>query len=313
MGAEFEHIAKAAEALTAGELVAFPTETVYGIGCNARMDKAVAKVFAVKGRPSFNPLIVHVPDMENAQGLSVFNPIALQMARAFWPGPLTLVLPRARSGGISLLATAGLDTIALRVPAHPLARALLCAANVPVAAPSANRSGRISPTAAAHVREELGDGVLLLDGGTCAVGLESTVIGFINGEPLLLRPGAVTKEVIEAELRMPVHRAEGGNAIVSPGMLTSHYAPSLPIRLNALEAEENEAFLAFGGSAKASGKRMLNLSPSGDVNEAAANLFGYLRSLDSLQFSGIAVMPIPHAGLGAAINDRLKRAAADRV
>ncbi len=294
---------QAAQFLREGKLVAFPTETVYGLGGNAINDRAVAEIYAVKGRPQFNPLIVHLPDADTAREYVRWNDYADRLAARFWPGALTLVLPRMANCKISLLASAGLDTLAVRVPAHKLAQDLLHAAGVPVAAPSANRSGRVSPTTAQHVRDEFADAVAVLDGGACTVGLESTVVD-ITSAPVLLRPGSVTKEELERALDCTVQLHSGKGDKHSPGMLESHYAPSLPLRLNAREAREDEALLAFGAH-----KGALNLSEKGDLKEAAANLFAHLRALDSPKYKGIAVMPIPEDGLGAAINDRLKRAA----
>jgi L-threonylcarbamoyladenylate synthase len=300
-------IERAAGILRAGGLVAFPTETVYGLGVDATNGKAVAAVFAAKGRPAFNPLIVHVRDGAEAGGLAEFTPAARTLADAFWPGALTLVLPRRKDCAASLLVSAGLDTIALRVPAHPVARALIAAAGRPIAAPSANASGRVSPTTAAHVAEELGDNVeFILDGGPTQVGIESTVVGFENGLPVLLRPGGVAREAIErvaGPLGVPTNAQ-----VQSPGQLESHYAPRARLRLNAREAHPGEALLAFGPGSPVD---TLNLSPAGDLKEAAANLFAMLRALDT-KAGAIAVMPIPNESLGEAINDRLMRAAVPR-
>lgn len=306
-------IAQAAGALAEGNIVAFPTETVYGLGADARNAEAVAKIFAAKERPRFNPLIVHVADVATAQSLAVFNDDARLLADAFWPGPLTLVAPKRADAGIADLVTAGLDTIAVRVPAHAVARALLTAANRPVAAPSANRSGRISPTEAAHVATELGDvPAMILDGGPCARGLESTVVSVAGAEPVLLRLGAVPREEIEAALGRPMARAEDDAPIASPGQLARHYAPQTPLRLNAADVQPGEVLLAFGPDPLASESKAINLSPAGDLTEAAANLFASLRELDETGSFGIAVMPIPDEGLGEAINDRLRRAAKAR-
>ncbi len=289
--------------LRAGRLVAFPTETVYGLGADAANDKAVAAIFAAKGRPQFNPLIVHVRDLTEAETLADFSPAARELAKAFWPGGLTLVLPRKKSARLSLLVSAGLDTIALRVPANKTAQALLAAARCPIAAPSANRSGEVSPTRAEHVGD-LAD--LVLDGGPTTLGIESTIIGFENGKPVLLRPGAIARENIEAVIGPLAKRA--GDAINAPGQLKSHYAPKTPMRLNAKDVNANEALLAFG--APLSGARVTrNLSAAGDVNEAAANLFAMMRELDAAGADRIAVMAVPEHGLGEAINDRLRRAA----
>jgi L-threonylcarbamoyladenylate synthase len=304
-------IAHAAALLRAGQLVAFATETVYGLGGDATDERAVAAIFAAKDRPRFNPLIVHVPDLAAAEVLAVFDERARAAAARFWPGPLSLVLPRRATSGLSLLASAGLPTVALRAPAHPVAQALLHAAARPIAAPSANRSGRISATAAAHVVEELdGHVALVLDAGPCPVGVESTVVDPTGEVPVLLRPGGVPVEELSALLG-PIATSAGGPAR-SPGMLASHYAPSLPLRLDARAARPGEALLAFGGEAPAGFRTVLWLSRCGDLAEAAANLFAMLRRLDRPDFAGIAVMPIPEEGLGRAINDRLRRAAAPR-
>ncbi|HVJ54659.1 MAG TPA: L-threonylcarbamoyladenylate synthase [Aliidongia sp.] len=308
-------IAAAAEHLRAGRLVGFPTETVYGLGADATDDRAVARVFAAKGRPRFNPLIVHVPDLAAAAQLVSFTPQARRLADLFWPGPLTLVLPRLPDCRVSLLASAGLDTLAVRVPAHPLAQALLRATMRPLVGPSANRSGRISPTRAEHVREELGDQVaLVLDGGACRIGVESTVLDMSSDPPRLLRPGGVATAAIEGVIG-PLAAAEAlaeDAPRPGPGLLASHYAPGLPVRLEALDPRPGEAFLGFGTPPPGIRAPDLQLSADGDPNEAAAHLFAALRSLDRPEFSGIAVMPIPEDGLGAAINDRLRRAAAPR-
>jgi L-threonylcarbamoyladenylate synthase len=303
----------AARLLTAGNLVAFPTETVYGLGADATSDQAVAQIFAAKGRPRFNPLISHVATRDSARALAVFDARAERVAEAFWPGPLTLVLRRASNSPISLLATAGLDTVAIRMPAHQVAEALLRAVGRPLAAPSANRSGRVSPTTAHHVEEELGDAVsLILDGGACRVGVESTVLDLSTDRAVLLRPGGVTAEALEAVLGPVTRTLEDPTLPRSPGMMASHYAPSLPLRLDATEARPGEALLAFGSVAEGSAATAW-LSRSGDLVEAAANLFSALRELDRPGFAGIAVGPIPEYGLGLAINDRLRRAAAPRT
>jgi L-threonylcarbamoyladenylate synthase len=306
-------IEQAVRLLRAGEIVAFPTETVYGLGGDATSDAAVAGIFAAKGRPRFNPLISHVDSRDSARRVGVFDARAERVAEAFWPGPLTLVLRRTESCPVSLLATAGLDTVALRVPAHPVARALLAAFGRPVAAPSANRSGRVSPTAAADVEAELGGRVgLVLDGGACRVGLESTVLDLTTDRPVLLRPGGLPLEEIAALIGPVTRAAEDPAAPRSPGMLASHYAPRLPVRLDASDARPGEALLAFGPDAPPGFAETLWLSRAGDLAEAAANLFRALRGLDRPDFTGIAVMPIPERGLGLAINDRLRRAAAPR-
>jgi L-threonylcarbamoyladenylate synthase len=303
-------IDRAAGLLRAGELVAFPTETVYGLGADASNDRAVAAIFAAKGRPQFNPLIIHVLKAEHAASLVRVDERAALLMQRFWPGPLSLVLRRAPQAKVSLLASAGLDTLALRVPAHPLAQELLRVAGVPIAAPSANRSGRVSPTNAEHVLSEL-DGKIaaVIDGGPCRIGIESTVLDVSSLKPVLLRPGGVSLELLEAVIGPIEVAAENPTSPRSPGMLASHYAPSLPLRLRATDVEAAEALLAFGGDAPSGARKTLWLSRRGDVDEAAANLFAMLRALDRPEFSAIAVMSIPERGLGSAINDRLKRAA----
>ncbi len=311
VAADADNIAAAAKALKRGGLVAFATETVYGLGADATNGEAVAKVFAAKNRPEFNPLIIHVADAEGAQLAAVFNDAAGTLADAFWPGALTLVLPR-RNDNISLLVSAGLDTLAVRVPSHPAAHQLLVEAAIPVAAPSANRAGRISPTAAAHVVFSLpgpedGGPEMIVDGGPCQIGVESTVIDLTGDTPALLRPGGVAEEDIEAligPLAKPAKTSDG-EAQKSPGMMDRHYAPDLPLRLEATEARPGEALLAFGPGAP---DDAMNLSPTGDVSEAAANLFAMIRALDGPPFEAIAVMTVPDTGLGRAINDRLRRA-----
>jgi L-threonylcarbamoyladenylate synthase len=304
-------IVRAGTLLRAGRLVAFPTETVYGLGGDATNEHAVAEIFAAKGRPRFNPLIVHVPGVAEAESFALFNAAARRAAARFWPGPLSLVLPRRKDCGLALLASAGLETVAVRAPNHPVAQALLRGTGRPIAAPSANRSGRVSATKAAHVAEELGEKVaLILDGGATPVGIESTVLDLSGANPALLRPGAVTLEELTALLG-PIAAPGVGNP-KSPGMLRSHYAPALPVRLAATEARPGEALLAFGPDPSPGFAEVLWLSRSGDLAEAAANLFAMLRRLDRSRFTGIAVMPIPEHGLGRAINDRLRRAAAPR-
>ncbi|SFR14956.1 translation factor SUA5 [Poseidonocella sedimentorum] len=307
-------LARAARILRAGGLVALPTETVYGLAANARDDRAVARIFAAKERPRFNPLIVHLPDAAAARELVLWNDTADRLAAAFWPGALTLVLPLKEEHGLSPLVTAGLPTVALRVPAHPLARAVLRESGLPLAAPSANPSGRISPTTAAHVLAGL-DGRIdaVLDGGPCAVGVESTILGLAEGggaRPALLRPGGIPAEALSAALGQPLAAAPASpeTAPNAPGQLASHYAPDAPVRLNASAAREGETLLGFGPVDCA-----VNLSPSGDLVEAAARLFDCLHALDAMGAGAIAVSPIPETGLGRAINDRLRRAAAPRL
>jgi len=312
-----EAIEAAAGALRGGSLVAFPTETVYGLGADATNARAAAAVFEAKGRPRFNPLIVHVATLEAAAALAHLTEAGGTLARAFWPGPLTLVLARRPGCPVADLATAGLDTVAVRVPAHPIAQALLRAADVPVVAPSANRSGHVSPTTAEHVAADFaGAGgehiAMILDGGTATIGLESTVVDATGADPVVLRLGAVAREDIVRVLGRPVTVATGDDegTPASPGMLARHYAPKARLRLNASDVHEDEALLAFGhAGVPAHPGVMLNLSWSGDLVEAAANLFSTLRTLDAAGAKAIAVMPIPEQGLGEAINDRLRRAA----
>jgi L-threonylcarbamoyladenylate synthase len=299
-------IARAAALLRDGGLIAFPTETVYGLGGDARSDLAVAGIFAAKGRPRFNPLIVHVPTVDAARAFAVFNAQAEALV-AFWPGPLTLVLPLRAGHGLSALVTAELETVAIRVPAHPVARALLEAFGGPLAAPSANPSGRVSPTQAAHVTAGLGGRIAaVIDGGACAVGVESTILG-LDGVPTLLRPGGVAMEVVEGVLGVTL--AMAGDAITAPGQMASHYAPGARVRLGVTEPAAGETFVGFGAMPAA-----LTLSAAGDLTEAAANLFHLLRAADTLAgpHGTIAFAPIPEVGLGRAINDRLRRAAAPR-
>ncbi len=313
--ADSENIARAASALRAGGLVAFPTETVYGLGADATNDDAVAAIFAAKGRPSFNPLIVHFTDIEATAREVAINDSARNLARQFWPGPLTLVLPRRDDCRLSRLVSAGLDSVAVRVPAHATARALLTEAGCPVAAPSANRSGHISPTTAAHVAASLCDvPVLILDGGPCPLGIESTVIDLSTDTPMLLRPGGVTREAVEAVIGpLDVPADEPGEAARrSPGRIARHYAPHTRLQKDAKEVHAGEALLAFGPALPAGADgavTVLNLSPEGDVNEAAANLFAMLHRLDAAGADAIACAPVPMTGLGIAINDRLARAA----
>ncbi len=306
----------AADCLAAGGLVAFPTETVYGLGADGTNGKAIARLYEAKGRPSFNPLIAHLPTLEAAQRIATFNETALKLARAFWPGPLTLVLPKTPGCPVSELATAGLDTVAVRIPAHPVAQAILQTLGRPIVAPSANRSGHVSPTTAAHVLHDLDGRIdLIVDGGPVSVGVESTIIG-CSGAPVLLRPGGTPRADIEAVLGATLGRLEtapGHDSPLAPGMLESHYAPAATVRLGATTLNTDEALLAFGKALPGARlERTLNLSPRGDLIEAAANLFGHLRALDKTGARAIAVMPIPTHGLGEAINDRLRRAAADR-
>ncbi|SDD96187.1 L-threonylcarbamoyladenylate synthase [Rhodospira trueperi] len=316
-----EAIRRAAEALRSGRLVVFPTETVYGLGADARSEAAVAAIYAAKGRPAHNPCIVHVPDMAAVVPFVDLSPTAARLADRFWPGPLTLVLRRRPDGPLAPRVSAGAATVAVRAPAHPIAQALLRSAEIPIAAPSANRSGAISPTTAEHVRAEFARGngpcpAIILDGGACRVGVESTVLDLSRDRPRLLRPGGVTREAIEQALGMPLDSRDAAvvmntgtdDPAPSPGLLSSHYAPARPVRLNATSAAPGEALLGFGGTPGAD----LDLSPSGDLDEAARNLFAMLRALDSPPFGAIAVAPIPAHGLGVALNDRLARAAAPR-
>ncbi|MCF8496447.1 MAG: threonylcarbamoyl-AMP synthase [Alphaproteobacteria bacterium] len=316
-----EHIAEAAAILKRGGLVAFPTETVYGLGANALDGQAVARVYEAKGRPAFNPLIVHVPSARDAALHVHMNEDAQILADKFWPGPLTLILPRRKKSSVSDLAAAGLDTLAVRVPLHPVAQALLKESGIPLVAPSANASGKLSPTTPAHVADSLDDRVdMILAAGACPVGLESTVLDLSVGRPVILRPGAVTTEELSEALNVDVLAGEGSGIIKSPGQLLKHYAPETRLRLNAIDLEPGEALLAFGpirfmgirgGGAASSlpGRMIRNLSESGDLHEAAANLFAMLKHLDRPEHKAIAVMSIPETGLGVAINDRLRRAA----
>jgi L-threonylcarbamoyladenylate synthase len=317
-------IAEAAALLRSGRLVAFPTETVYGLGADATDARAVAALYAAKGRPQFNPLIAHVTGLEAAQAEGALDPTAQALARAFWPGALTLVVPAARGAKVCDLARAGLDSVALRVPVHPLARSLIEAVGRPVAAPSANRSGHVSPTEAPHVMADLETRIdAVIDGGSTAIGLESTIIACLGGKPRLLRSGGVTREAVERVvgplLDVPDEDGPERASPLSPGLLASHYAPAAAVRLDARDIRPGEAALLFGRTRPrgvASAVAALNLSASGDLAEAAANLFAHLRALDArlagLNGAGIAVAPIPSEGLGEAINDRLRRAAAER-
>jgi L-threonylcarbamoyladenylate synthase len=313
-------VAAAARTLAEGGLVAFPTETVYGLGADATNPAAVARIYQAKGRPAFNPLIAHVGDIAAARKIARFDAPATALAEAFWPGPLTLVLPKTPNCAVADLATAGLDTVAIRIPAHPVARDILRAFGDPVVAPSANLSGHVSPTTAAHVQSDLAGRIeLIVDGGPVAVGVESTVVGCFDA-PMLLRPGGVPRAEIERVLGRTLVQppADAGTDSVqplAPGMLTSHYAPRAKVRLNAVKLEAGEALLAFGLGAISgidAASIVMNLSERGDLDEAAANLFGHLRALDGKGVRTIAVMPIPDEGLGEAINDRLRRAAVGR-
>lgn len=322
--ASAQALQEASALLKAGALVAIPTETVYGLGANALDGAAVARIFAAKGRPSFNPVIVHVPDTQRAQDYVVMDARAKAVAAVFWPGPLTMILPRRPDCAVSELCSAGLPTLAIRVPAHPVALALLRECGLPIAAPSANISGKVSATTPQHVAEGLGDQVgMVLAAGPCEVGLESTVLDLSGDKPLVLRPGAITAEQIADVLGCDVAYDFGdhGDDVKSPGQLLKHYAPSIPVRLNAVDVAPGEALLAFG-SLKFMGIKgggfardlpdtaLRNLSDNADLHQAAANLFRMLRELDRPEHTQIAVMNIPDQGLGIAINDRLKRAAA---
>jgi L-threonylcarbamoyladenylate synthase len=313
--ADVAGLAEAARILRKGGTVAFPTETVYGLGADATDPLAVARIYEAKGRPSFNPLIAHLPDAETAMRHGIFNAAARDLANRFWPGPLTLVVPLRDGSGICDLARAGLDSIGLRVPDHPVAQSLLRAVDRPLAAPSANRSGHVSPTQARHVQDDL-DGRIdaVLDGGPCAQGLESTILSCLEETPHLLRAGALASSEIEAALGKPLTRTSPAT-LLAPGLLASHYAPAATLRLDAQSIRPGEVALLFGPE-KPEGLDQaafaLNLSPSADLREAAANLFAYLRRLDMAGSGQIAAMPIPQTGLGEAINDRLRRAAAPR-
>jgi L-threonylcarbamoyladenylate synthase len=311
MTADAEGIAAAARILRGGGLVAFPTETVYGLAADATSDAAVARIYGAKARPNFNPLIAHVTSLDAAREQGIFSTDALRLARAFWPGPLTLVTSLAPGATVCAASRAGLESIALRVPAHPVALTLIAAAGRPLAAPSANRSGRVSPVTAAHVaRDFAGEIDLILDGGRCQVGLESTVVECLEA-PRVLRPGGIARTDIEAVLGRALAGPSPQDPVRSPGMLNSHYAPRAKLRLEAATREDSEAGLDFGGIF-GKGKNVLDLSPGRDLAEAAANLFSFLRELDAREPACIAVAPIPSEGLGEAINDRLARAAAPR-
>lgn len=302
-------IKQAVQILKDGGLVAFPTETVYGLGADATNDTATASIYEKKGRPSFNPLIAHVDGLQMAEKYVIVNDLAKELMTAFWAGPLTLVLPRKKNCKVSLLASAGLDTLAIRCPKNKIAQDLITAFGKPIVAPSANKSGRISPTTAGHILDDYGDDApFILDGGPCQVGVESTVLLCTGEKPAVLRYGGLAVEEIEALIGSVIRPEKDENAPHSPGQLKSHYAPRLPLRMNALDALEGEALLGFGNAPDA----VLNLSPTEDLTEAAANLFSMMHQLDNPRYTGIAVMPIPMSGLGLAINDRLKRAAYPR-
>jgi L-threonylcarbamoyladenylate synthase len=320
--ANSETIEQAKSALLAGRLVAFPTETVYGLGADATNDRAVATLYAAKERPTFNPLIAHVTDLAAARSLAQFDAEALALAETFWPGPLTLVLAKHRNCPVGQLATSGLNTIAVRVPSHPIARSILSAFGKPVVAPSANRSGRVSPTSARHVQADLGGRIdLIVDGGAAPLGIESTIVACL-GTTMLLRPGSTPRGAIEKCLGHNIaaatragHAAEGGGRPLAPGMLISHYAPHALVRMNAVTVAPGEALLGFGTALPedaGNARMVLNLSARCDLVEAAGNLFNYLRELDGAGVDCIAVAPIPDEGLGEAINDRLRHAAAPR-
>jgi L-threonylcarbamoyladenylate synthase len=317
LAADDSAIARAGAILRAGGLVAMPTETVYGLAGDATSERAIAAIYAAKGRPVFNPLIAHVLDGAAAMREAAFDDDARALAQTFWPGPLTLVAPVSPQCRVALLARAGLDSVALRAPSHPVARALIAAAGVPLVAPSANRSGRVSPTRAAHVAADLDGRIdLILDAGPTSLGLESTIVACLGGTPRLLRHGAIPQEALEAVLGRALggHVRAPGAAPLAPGLLASHYAPRAGLRLEAGDASPIEAALDFGGALSASAAAArLDLSPASDLAEAAANLFAHLRLLDASGVSMIAVAPIPATGLGAAINDRLRRAAAPRA
>jgi L-threonylcarbamoyladenylate synthase len=305
-------IKDATKKLRTGKVIVFPTETVYGLGADASNDSAVATVYEIKNRPTFNPLIIHYPSVELARKDAIFNASALSLAQAFWPGPLTLILPKKISANLSLLATAGLDTVAIRIPSHPLALELLNEFCGPIAAPSANPSGSVSPTSIEHVKKMFHQTQLpFLDGGPCTVGLESTIIDLSDEVPIILRPGGITAEKI-IRLIGPLAQKADDRQIKSPGQQLSHYAPKIPLRTKATHVRPKEAYLGFGKHECPQGANLLNLSPKGDLTEAAANLFAMLHELDDPIYDGIAVAPIPETGLGIAINDRLKRAAGER-
>lgn len=305
-------VRKAASLLAKGKLVAFPTETVYGLGADATSDKAVAKIFEIKNRPSFNPLIIHLAEVADVKNLAIMTETAKLLADAFWPGPMSLVLRRTDHCPISFLASSGLATIAVRVPAHPVAKLILDASKMPIAAPSANISGKVSPTTATHVFDSFGDQLnLIVDAGPCEVGVESTVIDCTKEKPAILRPGGVTYEELIKVLGSLENREPDRKAPISPGALESHYAPAAKLRMNANYAKIGEGLLTFGPETRSNKNNQFNLSREGNLIEAAANLFSMIRKMDE-KYEKIAVMPIPNHGLGIAINDRLQRAAAPR-
>jgi L-threonylcarbamoyladenylate synthase len=325
MLADRDAIDAAARCLAEGGLVAFPTETVYGLAADATNGQAIARLYAAKGRPAFNPLIAHVTGIAAARELARFDDAAERLAASFWPGPLTLVVPKRPACPVSELATAGLDTIAVRVPAHAIAQQVIAALGKPVVAPSANRSGHVSTTTAAHVLADLAGRIdLVIDGGPAPVGLESTIVACLDEGPVLLRPGAIARDTIETVLgtaladppsSAPLQPADQADMLPAPGMLASHYAPRAQMRLDAVTVQAGEALLGFGSDLPPGADRAvarLNLSEAGDLVEAAANLFSHLRALDRSGAPTIAVVPLPHDGLGEAINDRLARAAAPR-
>tara|TARA_Y100001934_G_scaffold50938_1_gene62184 strand:+ start:10341 stop:11282 length:942 start_codon:yes stop_codon:yes gene_type:complete len=303
------NIEVAARLIRSGKLVVFPTETVYGLGGDATNPNAIASIYQVKGRPSFNPLIIHVSSIEIAEKLVKFSEQSKALAEHFWPGALTLVLPRSQNCPVSLLAGSGLETLAIRIPENEIALNLLRRAQVPIAAPSANKSGSVSPTTANHVRNSLRDDIdLIIDGGACKIGVESTIIDMSAENPCLLRAGGIPLEDFEREVGNIQILEEGQQVPKAPGMLPRHYATQIPLRINAKELHEGEALLAFGSRTLGNAVAVCNLSRTGDLNEAAANLFDMMRQLDKPEFTGIAVMEIPEVGLGRAINDRLRRA-----
>lgn len=307
-----EAIIMASDILKKGEVVSFPTETVYGLGADATNSDAIAKIFSAKNRPSFNPLIIHLPNTQMVEKYVELSQLTKDLSNIFWPGPFTMVLPLKKNSGISTLITAGLETVAIRVPSHPVAHTLLNEFNGPMAAPSANKSGQISPTTAQHVDQEFGDELeLIIDGGPCDNGLESTIVKVVYDQLTILRPGNVTVEEIQEKIEVKiVTDTQPTDNPIAPGQLKSHYAPNANVRLNVINPEMNEAYLAFGDTNQV--ENMLNLSPSGDLEEAASNLFSMMRSLDQLNLKTISVAPIPKSGVGVAINDRLERAAAPK-